>query len=49
MKPLMSTSLVFALAEHVKVKDASYTNGILAIKLTREIPEEEKPIVIKVK
>ena len=40
---------VFALAEHVKVKDASYTNGILAIKLTREIPEEEKPIVIKVK
>ena len=40
---------VFALAEHVKVKEASYTNGILAIKLVREIPEEEKPIVIKVK
>ena len=40
---------VFALAEHVKVKDATYADGILAIKLIREIPEEEKPIEIKVK
>lgn len=40
---------VFALAEHVKVKDATYTDGILAIKLLKEIPEEEKPIEIKVK
>ena len=40
---------VFALAEHVKVKDATYTDGILAIKLVREIPEAEKPIQIKVK
>jgi len=40
---------VFALAEHVKVKDATYTDGILAIKLIREIPEAEKPIEIKVK
>lgn len=40
---------VFALAEHVKVKDATYSDGILAIKLIREIPEAEKPIEIKVK
>ena len=40
---------VFALAEHVKVKDATYTDGILAIKQIREIPEAEKPIEIKVK
>ena len=39
----------FALAEHVKVKDATYSDGILAIKLVREIPEAEKPIQIKVK
>jgi molecular chaperone IbpA len=40
---------VFALAEHVKVKDATYADGILAIKLVREIPKEELPIEIKVK
>ena len=40
---------MFALAEHVKVKDATYSDGILAIKLIREIPEAEKPIEIKVK
>ena len=40
---------VFALAEHVNVKEATYSDGILAIKLVREIPEAEKPIQIKVK
>ena len=40
---------VFALAEHVKVKEATYTDGILAVKLLKEIPEAEKPIEIKVK
>jgi len=40
---------IFALAEHVKVKDATYTDGILAIKLLKEVPEKEKPIEIKVK
>ena len=40
---------IFALAEHVKVKEATYSDGILAIKLVREIPEAEKPIQIKVK
>ena len=38
---------MFALAEHVKVKDATYSDGILAIKLLKEIPEAEKPIEIK--
>ena len=40
---------VFALADHVKVKGAELKNGILTISLVREIPEEEKPIEIKVK
>jgi len=40
---------VFALAEYVEVKGAEYTNGILSISLDRVIPEEEKPIEIKVK
>ena len=46
---LRSFERVFALAEHVKVKEATYSDGILAIKLVREIPEAEKPIQIKVK
>jgi molecular chaperone IbpA len=39
----------FALADHVKVKGAEYTNGILSVSLLKEIPEEEKPVEIKVK
>ena len=39
----------FALAEHVKVKGAEYTQGILSVKLLKEIPEELKPVEIKVK
>lgn len=33
----------FTLADHVEVKSASITNGILSIFLEREIPEEAKP------
>ena len=33
----------FTLAEHVEVKSASITNGILAVYLEREVPEEAKP------
>lgn len=33
----------FRLAEHVKAKDASLTNGLLHIELVREIPEAMKP------
>ena len=40
---------VFALADHFKVKEATYSDDIFAIKLVREIPEAEKPIQIKVK
>ena len=39
----------FALADHVKVKGAEYTNGILSVSLLRVIPEEDKPVEIKVK
>ena len=33
----------FSLADHVKVVDASLTDGLLTLKLVREIPEESKP------
>jgi len=38
----------FTLAEHMKVRSASISNGILHIELEREIPEELKPRVIDV-
>jgi molecular chaperone IbpA len=34
---------VFKLADYVKVANASLENGLLAIELTRENPEEKKP------
>jgi molecular chaperone IbpA len=33
----------FTLADHVEVKGASITNGILRVFLEREVPEEAKP------
>ncbi len=39
----------FALAEFVEVKGAQLENGILTITLEREIPEEKKPKIIKIK
>jgi molecular chaperone IbpA len=33
----------FQLADHVKVASASLTNGLLAVELVREVPEEMKP------
>ena len=39
----------FTLAEHIIVGDADLTNGILRVKLTREIPEALKPRVITIK
>jgi len=38
----------FALTEDVKVKGADYADGILSVSLVRIIPEEKKPIEIKV-
>ncbi len=38
----------FNLAEHVKVVDAELKDGILSIKLMREIPEEAKPRYIPI-
>ena len=34
---------VFTLAEHVEVKSASITKGILSVYLEREIPEDARP------
>lgn len=39
----------FALAEFVEVKNAALENGILTITLERQIPEEKKPKIIKIK
>jgi len=39
----------FTLAEHIIVGDAELTNGILRVKLTREIPEAPKPRLIAIK
>ena len=38
----------FTLAEDVEVKGADFVNGILKIKLTRLVPEERKPKLIKI-
>jgi len=38
----------FALADDVKVVDASMKDGILTIRLEREIPEHKKPRTIKI-
>ena len=39
----------FTLAEHILVGDAELTNGILRVKLTREVPEALKPRLIAIK
>jgi molecular chaperone IbpA len=39
----------FTLAEHIVIKTAKVNNGLLVITLDREIPEEDKPQIIKIK
>jgi molecular chaperone IbpA len=39
----------FTLAEHIIVGEAKLTNGILSVKLTREVPEALKPRLIAIK
>jgi molecular chaperone IbpA len=39
----------FALGEYMEVSSASLENGMLIIKIVREIPEEKKPKTIKIK
>jgi molecular chaperone IbpA len=39
----------FTLAEHIIVGEAELTNGILRVKLTREVPESLKPRLISIK
>jgi len=38
----------FSLADHVKVVDASLEDGLLTLKLVREIPEASKPRIIEI-
>jgi len=39
----------WTLAEHIKVEDVEYKNGILKVYLIQEIPEEKKPHKILIK
>jgi molecular chaperone IbpA len=39
----------FTLGEYMSVKSASLENGMLSIKIERELPEEAKPKTIKIK
>jgi molecular chaperone IbpA len=39
----------FTLGEYMAVKSASLENGLLSIKIERELPEEAKPKTIKIK
>ena len=38
-----SFSKAFRLAEHMKVDDARFNDGVLTIALVREIPEADRP------
>jgi molecular chaperone IbpA len=38
----------FMLGENIKVKSATYENGLLSIYLVREVPEEQKPRKIEI-
>ena len=44
-----SFSRAFALAEYVEVDSAEFENGILIVKLIREVPKEERPRQISIK
>ncbi len=39
----------FDLAEHIEVKDASLTNGMLTVELQRRVPEALKPRTIEIR
>ena len=38
----------FSLAEHIKVEGAKLENGLLHVKLTREVPEAKRPKSIRI-
>ncbi len=38
----------FALADHIKVSGASFSDGVLSVELVREVPEAMKPRTIKI-
>ena len=42
-------SKIFRLAEHMKVDDARFVDGVLTIALHREIPEADRPQTIAIK
>ena len=38
----------WTLGDHIKIEKASVVNGLLVISLLKEVPEEEKPEIIKI-
>jgi len=44
-----SFTRAFALAEYVEVRSAEFEDGILTVKLVRDLPKEEKPRQITIK
>lgn len=38
----------FSLAEYIKISSASMENGILSVRLFREVPEEKKPRIVEI-
>ena len=44
-----SFTRAFALAEYVEVKSATFEDGILTVKLVRDLPKEEQPRQITIK
>lgn len=44
-----SFTRAFALAEYVEVRSATFEDGILTVKLVRELPKEERPKIIDIK
>ena len=44
-----SFTRTFNLAEHIEVKHVTWQNGILAISLFRNVPEDKKPKTFKIK
>lgn len=42
-------SKAFTLADHIEVDDVSLKNGMLVIKLIKNIPEEQKPRLLEIK
>jgi molecular chaperone IbpA len=44
-----SFTRTFSLAEHIEIKHITWLNGILSVSLFRNVPENQKPKIFKIK